>query len=72
MAKFDWWILPPAWRPFVQEVSRRCPVRKFACDVESRSNCELGVWGGLENVLDVLDPLLRAFVVGWEPDGGGK
>ena len=72
VAEFARWVLPPAWHPFVKEVSRWSPVPEFAGDVECRNGCEFGVWCGLKNVLDVLDPLLRAFVVGWEPDGGGE
>ena len=38
-----WWIFPPAWHPFVQEVSRRSPVTEFAGDVECRNGYQLGV-----------------------------
>ena len=43
VAEFDWWVFPPAWHPFVQEVSRWSPVPEFAGDVKCRNGCEFGV-----------------------------
>ena len=44
VGQFAWWIFPPAWHPFVEEVSRWSPVPEFAGDVECCNGCEFGVW----------------------------
>ncbi len=43
VAEFAWWVFPPAWHPFVQEVSRGSSVPEFAGDVECRNGCEFCV-----------------------------
>ena len=43
VGQFAWWIFPPAWHPFVQEVSRGSPVPDFVGDVKCRNGREFGV-----------------------------